>query len=300
MNYRSMTSSDIWNLFNSGKLDLNGLGKEDLDAIYEVEMEELERDSDHDMSLMEECTRLLLRSNDDDVKIREFTIDDIEKIENDVLSREKSTGAVTKRHIPKRRLIPLVAAIVVIMAVFTVVVAAKFDWLGDFGLTIRDLLNMGGSIVTNEKGEELYISKNTTHYESFDELTQALGFKVLQPSADSGYNIARIFMDTDFEVSSLKIAEFADFKTVDCRLELDGTVITYCVYYDDENADHALERQNIPENLETSYEWNGYTVYYFYYTENSTYIAHIYDAELAYTFTSDTLEHMQEFIASLE
>ena len=285
MYYKQMTSKDIWNLFNSGKLDLNGLGKGDLDAIYEVEMEELERNSAHDMSLMEKCADILMHKYSDNVTAREFTIDDIAAIEKEVLSREHNNKKKYKRSIPKRRLIAYVAAAALIIAALGVVVAARFDLFGEFGVTIRDLFHMGGDKVANGD-KDLSVDDNIVYYKTYEELSGALGINILQPNADVDYDIVRIY--------SSQIAN--DYKTVFFEIIIDGnTHITYEVFYG-EGA-----QKEYGENLLTikpSDEWNGYNIYYF--SLDGQYQANLYHGDMIYIFTAEKKESIEGFLNTLE
>ena len=286
MYYKQMTSKDIWNLFNSGKLDLDKLEKEDLDTIFDIEMEELERNSAHDMSLMEKCADILMHKYSDNVTAREFTIDDIAAIEKEVLSRDQNSAFNKRRSFPRRRFIPLVAAIAIIVVVLTVVVAAYYDVFEKYGITIRDIFHMDGDVVT-EGNHELDIGGKYRAYNSFEELSAAFEFKILCPSDKSGYDIV--------EISS---AEMYDYESILVEVVSDNDVhIVYSIYYG-EGAEKLFGKEQLLGNSSVQvYEQSGYKVYYI--SIDGLYQANMYDGDVIYVFDANSKEELEQYVNSL-
>lgn len=285
MNYKQMTSKDIWNLFNSGKLDLDKLEKEDLDTIFDIEMEELERNSTHDMSLMEKCADILMHKYSDNVTAREFTIDDIAAIEKEVLSREQNIELNRRKSIPKRKMIVLIAA-VLLVAAFSIVVAANYDLLGEFGITIKDFFNMGGSVVTNDNSD-LYIGDNMKYYNSYSELSHEIGFDILQPSHDFEYEIVKMYT-----------AEMAGYNKIYIDVKVNDIIISYNVYYGEQAHVIYGSESTLAEHSVPSFECNGHKLYYV--VTEDQYTASLFDGELIYIFVSDTKEDIMEGVSMLD
>ena len=286
MNYKQMTSKDIWNLFNSGKLDLDKIEKEDLDTIFDIEMEELERNSAHDMSLMERCADILMHKYSDNVIAREFTIDDIAEIEREVLSREQKIIVNKKGSIPKRRLIALIAAVALLVAAFSIVVAAEFDLLGEFGVKIRDLLHKGGALVSNGD-KDLGVFDDEHKYTTFDELSRDVGFEILQPSTDANYDIVE-----------MSVSRLAGYNMIYIEMAADNDAhITCIVYYGEEAQKQFGEEQLKNEPSVQIVEWKGHNIYYI--TDNEQSQANLYDGDVIYIFTAIKREDIENYINSL-
>lgn len=286
MNYKQMTSKDIWDLYNVGKLDLDKLGKEDLDTVFDIEMEELERSSAHDMSLMERCADILMHKYSDNIAVREFTIDDIAAIENDALSREQKIIVNKRGSFPKRRLIALIAAAALLIAALSIVAAAEFDLFGEFGVKIRDLFHKGGTIVSNGD-KDLGVFDNERKYASFDELSKDIGFEILQPASDADYDIVEI-----------SVSQLDGYNMIYIEMSADNDArITCIVYYGEEAQKQFGEEQLKNEPSVQSAEWNGRNVYYI--TDDVQSQANLYDGDFVYIFTSAKKENIENYINSL-
>lgn len=286
MNYKQMTSKEIWDLFNSGKLDPDKLGKEDLDDIFNIELEELEHDEAHDISLMEKCAEILMLKYEDGFVTKKFSIEDIAAIEKDAASGEQKNIVNKKRAIPKRRLAVLVAAAIISVVTLSVVAAASFDFLGEFGITIKDLFNMHGGVISNDN-KELHVGKNTKSYKSFDELINAIGFDIFKPSKDSDYNILKMYT-----------TEMPGYNDIYCEISLNDHIVIYSIYYGESAENYYGSESTLIEQSVPSFEWNGYNVYHS--IVDGAYQASIYKDSLIYVINSDTEDTVKTFINMLQ
>lgn len=287
MDLKNLTSEELHSLIDSGEIDLSSLTKDELSIVFNKEMEELYVDDNHDLTLLHLCSATLLKFNRDENAEFWHKKYDIYEINNELLSKKHIKKMPDMRHISPRRASGIAVAVAIIAIILCVGVTAFFDPFSRFGLSLHDIFNKKGDVITGDNWQ-VGVSDGVMEFDSIEDLLSEIDFDVLIPGDMSNYHLQR-----------LTLAKHAGHNLIQFDFSFDDEVnVEYDVRYGENLPDWLDEKYSIDSPVSVKSEWRGSNIYYI--ELESGCQANLYKGEYVYIFRAETREQIEELLNSLK
>lgn len=247
MNLNNKTMAEIKQLVESGEIDLYSLSKEDLQAIFDKEMEVQYENRTYDMTLLNKIGEVLGKDDDEEFSEfwnREYTSEDFKKLAERNLSIIKNQG---REDTVKKNKLHMIKRISVVAACFILVIGGltftAYATVPSFKTMILNILNLPIGSSIEDSGITYVNNGETKQYSTINELIEAENLR--------DYDI--VFPDdlpTELRIKSIYVVDSADHLSLDISFTDDSSSMGIDV-------GSSIDITSSAEKMEI----NGFTVY---------------------------------------